>query len=109
VSLVANYSPRYAPPFYPRRSEARRLLISITNPLHLAFYRPCDGLRRSAVPGEVVRSPSMCWLPGAWISAGGDVAPLVPPPPGLLVPMVVFGAHRRNAGLFPGLAAAAAA
>ncbi|KAK1681947.1 hypothetical protein QYE76_042795, partial [Lolium multiflorum] len=39
---------------------------------------------------EVVQSPSTCWLPGAWLGAGGAVAPLVPPSPGLLVPVMMM-------------------
>jgi hypothetical protein len=65
--------------------------------VHLGFHRPGDDLRRSAVPGEVVWSLSTSWLPRAWLGAGGDVAPLVPSSPGMLVPVVVLG----YAGVIP--------
>ncbi|KAK1619963.1 hypothetical protein QYE76_025480 [Lolium multiflorum] len=52
---------------------------------------------------EVMPSSSTCWLPGAWLGACGAMAPLVPPYPALLVPVMVM----ELVGIFPGLAVVA--
>jgi hypothetical protein len=54
-------------------------------------------------PDEVMPSSSTCWLPGAWLGACGAMAPLVPPYPALLVPVMVM----ELVSIFPGLAVVA--
>jgi hypothetical protein len=94
--------------FYPCQSNARRLLLSHATISVTRVPMLGDELRRSPIPGEMVRSSSTCDVPGTWLGVGGAVVPLMLPSPGLLVPVMVLGVRRRNAGNFPWLAAATA-
>jgi hypothetical protein len=89
--LVANASSRDAPPFYLRRFDACLLLLQISTPLHLGFKSHAVVPHRSAASDAMRPLPSTNWLPGDWLGAGGAVAPLVPPFPGLLMHVVVMG------------------